>query len=77
MITSIFVIDNVTVSGQEPVANYTDIDLSFVYDYVRQRCNFTDYHDVSAFVSILMLTMHVGTMCKMQLGSTEIQDFLR
>jgi hypothetical protein len=65
------------VFGQERLENYTDIDLSFMYEYVRQRYNFTDYQDVTAFGATLRFSLHIGIVCKMHLGSPQIRDFLR
>lgn len=62
---------------KERLENYTDVDLSFMYDYVRQRYNFTDYQDVTAFGATLRFILHTGIICKMHLGSPQIQDFLR
>ncbi|PNF23957.1 hypothetical protein B7P43_G10050 [Cryptotermes secundus] len=62
---------------KERLQNYTDVDLSFMYDYVRQRYNFTDYQDVTAFGATLRFTLHTGIACNMHLGSPQIQDFLR
>ncbi|KAJ4439924.1 hypothetical protein ANN_08054 [Periplaneta americana] len=38
---------------KEPMENYTDVDMSFMYDYVRQKYNFTDYQEVTAFGAVL------------------------
>ncbi|XP_069703750.1 UDP-glycosyltransferase UGT5-like isoform X2 [Periplaneta americana] len=57
--------------------NYTDVDMSFMYDYVRQKYNFTDYQEVTAFGAILRFSFYVGIACSMQLGSPQIQEFLK
>jgi hypothetical protein len=62
---------------QEPVGNYTDVDLSFMYDYVRKSVNFTDYQDVTAFGTVLRFALRIGFMCGLQLSSPAVQDFLR
>lgn len=65
------------VFDQEPTENYKDIDLSFTYDYVRERYNFTDYQDTTAFSSTFWLSLSIGFMCHMQLGSPQIQEFIK
>ncbi|GFG40253.1 hypothetical protein Cfor_10075 [Coptotermes formosanus] len=62
---------------KEPTENYKDIDLSFTYDYVRERYNFTDYQDTTAFSSTFWLSLSIGFMCHMQLGSPQIQEFIK
>jgi hypothetical protein len=77
VITSIFVIPDAIVFGQEPVGNYTDVDLSFMYDYVRGKFNFSDYQDITAFGAVLRFSLQVGIGCNMELGSPAVQDFIR
>jgi hypothetical protein len=63
--------------AQEPTENYTDVDLSFTYDYVRERCNFTDYQDLTAFGSTWRFSLYMGIVCQMHLGSPQIQEFIK
>lgn len=63
--------------AQEPTENYTDVDLSFTYDYLRERYNFTDYQGVTAFGLTLRFTLGVGIVCQMHLGSPQVQEFLK
>ncbi|XP_021942239.1 UDP-glucuronosyltransferase 2C1-like isoform X3 [Zootermopsis nevadensis] len=62
---------------KEPIGNYTDVDLSFMYDYVRGKLNFSDCQGITAFGTVLRFSLHVGIVCNMQLGSPAIQDFIR
>ncbi|KAJ9592373.1 hypothetical protein L9F63_015941, partial [Diploptera punctata] len=59
-----------------PIENYKDVDLSFMYDYVRARYNFTDYEGVTAFGAVVRFSLYVNAACRMQLGSPQIQEFL-
>ena len=65
-----------TLFCQEPTENYTDVDLSFTYDYVRERYNFTDYQDTTAFGSTLRFSLSMGFLCQLQLGSPQVEEFI-
>ncbi|GLH16133.1 UDP-glucuronosyltransferase 2B5, partial [Gryllus bimaculatus] len=62
---------------KEPVANYTDIDLSFSYKLFREMITFADMSEVDPVTVVKLLTPGYFQLVDEQLGSKQIQDFLK
>ncbi|KAK7873059.1 hypothetical protein R5R35_000343 [Gryllus longicercus] len=62
---------------KEPVTNYTDIDLSFSYKLFRQMITFADMSEVDPVTVVKLLTPGYFQLVDEQLGSKQIQDFLK
>ncbi|KAK7788697.1 hypothetical protein R5R35_012811 [Gryllus longicercus] len=62
---------------KEPVANYTDVDISFSYEYFRQVITFADMSEVDPVTMLEMMTPGFIKLVDKQLSSEQIKDFLR
>jgi hypothetical protein len=62
---------------QTPVPNYTDVDLSFSYDYFRSALNFATMDETSAY-SFMEAIINVFTqILEKQWSSSQLQEFMR
>ncbi|XP_047113034.1 UDP-glycosyltransferase UGT5-like [Schistocerca piceifrons] len=59
------------------VQNYTEIDLSSTYDYWRATFDFTSMSETSPIALMSMMDEAGKRICELQLGSSQIKDFLR
>ncbi|GLG92304.1 UDP-glucuronosyltransferase 2B15 [Gryllus bimaculatus] len=62
---------------QEPVNNYSDIDLSFSYETFRKSATFAEMADGDAIALIRHMTPTLKIIVDEQLASKQIQNFLR
>ncbi|GLH16131.1 uncharacterized protein LOC108744108 [Gryllus bimaculatus] len=62
---------------KEPVANYSDVDLSFSYEDFRQSITFAGMADVNPIRMMKMMTPTLLSVTEKQLASKPIQDFLK
>ncbi|KAK7788698.1 hypothetical protein R5R35_012812 [Gryllus longicercus] len=62
---------------KEPVANYSDVDLSFSYEDFRQSITFAGMADVNPIRMMKMMTPTILSVTEKQLASKPIQDFLK
>ncbi|XP_049809361.1 UDP-glycosyltransferase UGT5-like [Schistocerca nitens] len=62
---------------RESIQNYTEVDLSKSYDYVRSEIDFMSMSDVSPIEVIDLWASMTGKMCEIQLEFPQVQHFIR
>ncbi|KAJ9587484.1 hypothetical protein L9F63_028262, partial [Diploptera punctata] len=60
-----------------PIPNYTDIDISFSYDYFRTSLDFARMEHTTAYEMISQVIPVGNIMIDGQLSSPQVQEFIK
>jgi hypothetical protein len=62
---------------QTPVPNYTDVDLSFSYEYFHSSFDFATMDQATAYEFIEQIIPVMAEVIEKQLTSPQLQEFIR